>query len=108
MKKEKNFAEEKKFIFQEVITKNGNNFENFFEVQLFEAVYNKFKSEFDKREEMYNGEQGNYVKKKIPIKLIKIISSQKQIILLIKILKKRKSVANLYNEFYLQIYSFGK
>jgi Ras-related protein Rab-6A len=56
----KKFAEENNFIFQEVSAKNGNNFENFFEVQLFEAVYKKFKSEFDKREEMYNDEQGNY------------------------------------------------
>ena len=47
------FADENKFIFQEVSAKNGNNFEKLFEVQLFEAVYNKFKSEFEKRDKMY-------------------------------------------------------
>ena len=55
----KKFAEENKFIFQEVSAKSGKNFETLFEVQLFEAVYNKFKSEFDKRERMYDDGQVN-------------------------------------------------
>ena len=49
----KKFADENKFLFQEVSAKSGQNIENLFEVQIYEAVYNKFKSEFDKRE--YNG-----------------------------------------------------
>ena len=53
------FADENKFIFQEVSAKNGNNFEKLFEVQLFEAVYNKFKSEFEKRDKMYADDQIN-------------------------------------------------
>ena len=48
----KKFAEENNFLFQEVSAKNGNNFEKLFEVQIFEAIYNKFKNEFDKREKM--------------------------------------------------------
>ena len=48
------FADENKFIFQEVSAKNGNNFE-----KLFEAVYNKFKSEFEKRDKMYADDQIN-------------------------------------------------
>ena len=56
----KKFAEENNFIFQEVSAKDGKNFETLFEVQIFEAVYNKFKREFDKREKMgYEDEQGN-------------------------------------------------
>ena len=40
--------------------KSDKNFETLFEVQIFEAVYNKFKREFDKREKMgYEDEQGN-------------------------------------------------
>ena len=56
----KKFAEENNFIFQEVSAKNGNNFEKLFEVQIFEAIYNKFKNEFDKREKMGYEEQVNY------------------------------------------------
>ena len=55
----KKFAEENKFIFQEVSAKNGKNFETLFDEQIFEAVYNKFKNEFDKREKMYGEEQIN-------------------------------------------------
>ena len=47
----KKLAEKSNYIFQEVSAKTGQNFENLFEVQIFEAVYNKFKKEFDKREE---------------------------------------------------------
>ena len=46
------FAEEKCFIFQEVSAKDGKNFEILFEKQIFEAVYIKFKNEFDKKEKM--------------------------------------------------------
>ena len=56
----KKFAEDNKYIFQEVSAKSGKNVETFFEIQLFEAVYNKFKSEFDKREKMYEEDQANY------------------------------------------------
>ena len=63
----KQFAMEKNLIFQEVSAKNGTNFEELFYNQIFEAVYHKFKSDFDKREKMeenayeqdYNNE-GNY------------------------------------------------
>ena len=55
----KKFAEENNFIFQEVSAKDGQNFTNLFEVQIFEAVYNKFKKEFDKREKVYDEDQGN-------------------------------------------------
>ena len=56
----KKFAEENKFVFQEVSAKNGKNFETLFDVQIFDAVYNKFKNEFDKREKMgYEEEQPN-------------------------------------------------
>ena len=48
----KKFAEKNNFIFQEVSAKNGENFEKLFEIQIFEAVYNKFKSEFDKRQKI--------------------------------------------------------
>ena len=59
----KKFAEENNFIFQEVSAKNGNNFEKLFEVQIFEAVYNKFKYEFDKREKYeYDGQVNNETK----------------------------------------------
>ena len=59
----KKFAEENNFIFQEVSAKNGNNFEKLFEIQIFEAVYNKFKNEFDKRENMeYDGQANNETK----------------------------------------------
>ena len=54
------FADGNKYIFQEVSAKNGKNVEKFFEVQLYDAVYNKFKSEFVKREKMYEEDQGNY------------------------------------------------
>ena len=56
----KKFADDNKYIFQEVSAKSGKNVETFFGVQLFEAVYNKFKNEFDKREKMFEEEQGNY------------------------------------------------
>ena len=64
----KNFALEKNMIFQEVSAKNGTNFEELFYKQIFEAVYNKFKSDFDKREKLeengyeqeYNNNDGNY------------------------------------------------
>ena len=48
----KKFALEKNLIFQEVSAKNGTNFEELFYNQIFEAVYNKFKSDFDRREKM--------------------------------------------------------
>lgn len=48
----KRFADEKNLIFQEVSAKTGQNFENLFNVQIFEAIYNKFKPEFDQREKM--------------------------------------------------------
>ena len=51
----KQLAEKNKFIFQEVSAKTGKNIENLFEVQIYGAIYNKFKAEFDKRE----GEGGN-------------------------------------------------
>ena len=47
----KKLAEQNNFVFQEVSSKTGENFEKLFEVQIYEAVYNKFRSEFDKREE---------------------------------------------------------
>ena len=56
----KKYADENKYIFQEVSAKSGTNVEKFFEVQLYEAVYNKFKNEFEKREKMYEEDQGNY------------------------------------------------
>ena len=63
----KKFALEKNLIFQEVSAKNGTNFEELFYNQIFEAVYNKFKSDFDRREKMeenayeqeYNNNEGN-------------------------------------------------
>jgi len=55
----KKLAEKSNYIFQEVSAKTGQNFENLFEVQIFEAIYNKFKKEFDKREEG-GEEQLNY------------------------------------------------
>ena len=55
----KKLAEKSNYIFQEVSAKTGQNFEKLFEVQIFEAVYNKFKKEFDKREEG-GDEQVNY------------------------------------------------
>jgi len=60
----KKFAEENGFIFQEISAKDGKNFDNLFEVQLFDGIYNKFKSEFDKRERMEYDEngQGDYDK----------------------------------------------
>ena len=48
----KKLAEKNNFVFQEVSAKSGKNFENLFEVQLFDSVYNKFKNEFEKRERM--------------------------------------------------------
>ena len=57
----KKFAEENNFIFQEVSAKTGKNFGTLFEVQIYEAVYNKFKSEFDKREKIgYEDDHANY------------------------------------------------
>ena len=47
----KKFAEKYNYIFQEVSAKTGQNFENLFEVQIYDGVYNKFKKEFEKREE---------------------------------------------------------
>jgi Ras-related protein Rab-6A len=62
----KKFAEENKFIFEEVSAKNGNNFESLFEVKIFEAIYNKFKSEFDKRDKIGEDEDiGNYETKEV-------------------------------------------
>ena len=52
----KQFAMEKNLIFQEVSAKNGTNFEELFYKQIFEAVYDKFKAEFDKREKMEENE----------------------------------------------------
>ena len=62
----KKFAEENKFIFEEVSAKSGNNFETLFEVKIFEAIYNKFKSEFDKRDKMGDDEDNaNYETKEV-------------------------------------------
>ena len=55
----KKLAEKSNYVFQEISAKTGANFEKLFEVQIFEAVYNKFKKEFDKREEG-GEEQINY------------------------------------------------
>lgn len=61
----KRFADEKNLIFQEVSAKSGENFEQLFNGQIFEAIYNKFKYEFDKRERLergddeYGGEDNN-------------------------------------------------
>ena len=55
----KKLAEKNNYVFQEVSAKTGDNFEKLFEVQIFEGVYNKFKNEFDKREEG-GEEQINY------------------------------------------------
>ena len=46
----KKLAEQNNFVFQEVSAKTGKNFENLFEVQIFESIYNTFKKEFEKRE----------------------------------------------------------
>ena len=46
----KKFAEQNNFVFQEVSAKTGKNFENLFDVQIFEAVFNKFRAEFEKRD----------------------------------------------------------
>jgi Ras-related protein Rab-6A len=55
------FADQNNFIFQEVSAKDGTNFQKLFETQLFEAIYNKFKNEFDKREKMgYDDNNDNY------------------------------------------------
>ena len=54
----KKLAEQNNFIFQEVSAKTGINFENLFEVKIYESVYNIFKHEFEKREE--GEEQPNY------------------------------------------------
>ena len=57
----KRFAAEKNLIFQEVSAKNGMNIEELFNNQIFEAVYLKFKSEFDKRQKMEeNGYEQDY------------------------------------------------
>ena len=42
----KKLAEKNNYVFQEVSAKTGDNFEKLFEVQIFEAVYNKFKNIF--------------------------------------------------------------
>ena len=55
----KKFADDNKYLFQEVSAKDGNNFNNLFEVQIFEAIYNKFQKEFDQREKVHDDEQGN-------------------------------------------------
>ena len=55
------FADQNNFIFQEVSAKDGTNFQKLFETQLFEAIYNKFKNEYDKREKMgYDDNNDNY------------------------------------------------
>ena len=59
----KKLAEKNNFVFQEVSAKTGKNFENLFEVQIFETVYNKFRKEFEKREggqEQPNFETNDY------------------------------------------------
>ena len=58
----KKFADENKLLFQEVSAKSGANIGNLFEVQIYENIYNKFKNEFDKRENNTNGDgyQENY------------------------------------------------
>ena len=55
------FANANNFIFHEVSAKTGQNFETLFETKIFEAIYNKFKNEFDKREKMdYDDNNNNY------------------------------------------------
>jgi Ras-related protein Rab-6A len=59
----KKLADQHNFIFQEVSAKNGSNFEKLFDVQIYEAVYNKFRKEFEKREggeEQPNFETNDY------------------------------------------------
>ena len=57
----KKFAEKNNYIFQEVSAKTGTNFQVLFEVQIYEAIYNKFKNEFDKREKIgYEDDTPNY------------------------------------------------
>jgi Ras-related protein Rab-6A len=56
----KKFADENKFLFQEVSAKSGANIGNLFEVQIYETIYNKFKTEFDKRGNTSDGYQENY------------------------------------------------
>ena len=58
----KKLAEKHNYVFQEVSAKTGKNFENLFEVQIFDSVYNVFRKEFEKRERMDGeGEEGpNY------------------------------------------------
>ena len=46
----KKLADQHNYLFQEVSAKTGKNFENLFEVQIFEKAYIKFRKEFDKRE----------------------------------------------------------
>ena len=46
----KKLAEQHNYLFQEVSAKTGKNFENLFEVQIFEKTYVKFRKEFEKRE----------------------------------------------------------
>ena len=60
--KKKKFAEVNDFIFQEVSPKYEKIFEALFKIQIFKAIYNKFKSECDQREKIgYNDEKnGNY------------------------------------------------
>lgn len=58
----KKFADDNKLLFQEVSAKSGKNIGNLFEIQIYEAIYNKFKTEFDKREAnaIYDGYQEKY------------------------------------------------
>ena len=56
----KKFADENKFLFQEVSAKSGANIGNLFEVQIYENIYNKYKTEFDKRGSTSDGYQESY------------------------------------------------
>jgi Ras-related protein Rab-6A len=56
----KKFADENKFLFQEVSAKSGANIGNLFEVQIYENIYNKYKTEFDKRGSTNDGYQESY------------------------------------------------
>ena len=54
------FADENKLLFQEVSAKSGDNIGVLFEGQIYETIYNKFKTEFDKRGGTNDGYQENY------------------------------------------------
>ena len=56
----KKFADENKLLFQEVSAKSGANIGNLFEVQIYENIYNKYKTEFDKRGSTNDGYQESY------------------------------------------------